>query len=38
VTITTAILFVVVPGAVLLAIGIDIGAVITWAITRKKVR
>jgi hypothetical protein len=37
-TISTAILFVVVPGAVLLAIGVDVGAVITWAITRKKVR
>jgi hypothetical protein len=37
-TITSAILFVVVLGAVLLAIGVDVGAAITWAITRKKVR
>ena len=37
-TITTVALVVIVPTTVLLAIGIDIGAVITWAITRRKVR
>jgi hypothetical protein len=36
-TATTA-LILIVPAMVILAIAVDVGAVITWAITRKKVR